>query len=323
MTPSSVGVTGLKKKGVTGNLHDVTRKPRGGLILTKWTTRRTVLAAALLTVLLPSTAAAELPGIMVLNVKHEEQAGPGLAAILTDLILQDLHDLKTFRVVGAKDIEQMLDTEQRKQLAGCTDTSCLVEIAGAMGTKYTLDSTVGAVGKSNVLSLSVIDVTRAAVVSKKTAVVRGDKEELLGTVYQLIQDLLEPVPEYKTVVVKAKERDTKASRPWTWISAGTGGALVLTGAILVGVGQAKVGEARDLADSSKTKKVTYTEVIDTENTGRNLNVAGGIILGLGGALAVTASILYFIEPNMAKLPAVAIVPVVDADFRGLTVGGTY
>jgi hypothetical protein len=69
---------------------------------------------------------------MVLNIKHEEDAGPGIAKMLTEIVLQDIYDLKKFRVVGEKDINQMLNTEQRKQLAGCNDTSCLVEIAGTL-----------------------------------------------------------------------------------------------------------------------------------------------------------------------------------------------
>ena len=51
--------------------------------------------------------------------------------MLTELLLQDIHDLKKFRVVGEKD-NQMLNSEQRKHSRNF-DTSCLVEIAGAMG----------------------------------------------------------------------------------------------------------------------------------------------------------------------------------------------
>ncbi|MBI5525764.1 MAG: hypothetical protein HY897_05475, partial [Deltaproteobacteria bacterium] len=134
-----------------------------------------------------------LPAIMVLNIKAEEQAGPGIAAILTEIVLNDLHDLKKFRVVGQKDIGQMLSQEQQKQLAGCTDTSCLVEIAGAMGTTYTLDGTVGVVGTSNVLSLSLIDVTKAAVISRKMAVLKGEREQLLDAVHRLLKELMAPV----------------------------------------------------------------------------------------------------------------------------------
>ncbi|MBI5527850.1 MAG: hypothetical protein HY897_16090 [Deltaproteobacteria bacterium] len=153
----------------------------------------------------PAAHAAELPGIMVLNIKPEEDAGPGIAKILTELVLQELHDLKKFRVVGEKDVDQMLNTEQRKQLAGCTDTSCLIEIAGAMGTKYTLDGTVGVVGSSNVLSLSLIDVTKAAVVSKKTTVVKGEREHLLESVHKLVGELMGPVSEYGAAGVGAAE----------------------------------------------------------------------------------------------------------------------
>jgi hypothetical protein len=146
-----------------------------------------------------------LPAIMVLTIKHEEDAGPGIAKMLTEIVLQDIYDLKKFRVVGEKDINQMLNTEQRKQLAGCTDTSCLVEIAGAMGTQYTIDGTVGVVGQSNLVALSLIDVGKAAVVSRKTAVVKGEREQLLETVHKLIAELMAPV----LAVVEARRGATQ------------------------------------------------------------------------------------------------------------------
>lgn len=144
----------------------------------------------------PAFAAApseSLPAIMVLNIKHEEEAGPGVANILTELVLQDLHDMKRFRVIGQKDIDQMLNTEQRKQLTGCSDTSCLVEIAGAMGTRYTVDGTIGALGDTNILSLSLIDTSRAAVVSRKTSIVKGVKAQLIETVHRQVGSLMEAV----------------------------------------------------------------------------------------------------------------------------------
>ena len=164
-----------------------------GFAMIRRLARTFVLVLGLALVLAPSVHAGELPAIMVLNIKHEEEAGPGIAKILTELVLQDLHDLKKFRVIGEKDVDQLLTTEQRKQLAGCTDTSCLVEIAGAMGTQYTLDGTVGVVGQSNVLSVSLLDVTKAVVVSRKTTVVKGEREQLLESVHKLIADLMAPV----------------------------------------------------------------------------------------------------------------------------------
>jgi hypothetical protein len=101
--------------------------------------------------------------------------------------------MKRLRVVGQKDVSQMLSVEQQKQLAGCTETSCLVEIAGAMGAQYLLDGTVGIVGQSNVLSLTLIDSSRGAVLGKKTAVVKGEREQLLASVHQLVAELMEPV----------------------------------------------------------------------------------------------------------------------------------
>jgi len=42
----------------------------------------------------------------------------------------------------------MLGFEQKKQLSGCTDTSCMVAIGGALGVDKIVTGTVGKLGES-------------------------------------------------------------------------------------------------------------------------------------------------------------------------------
>ena len=278
----------------------------------------------------PAPAFAEQPAIMVLNIKYEEAASPGLANILTGLVLQDLHDLKRFRVVGMKDVDQMLSQEQRKQLAGCTDTSCLVEIAGAMGTQYTLDGTVGVVGSSNVLSLTLIDVTKATVASRKTAVVKGENEQLLGIVHNLIVELMEPVLLATKKEVADKGKGSEASplqatktidypmNPYKlWGHVGVWGGLAV-----VGLGGLFSGLSSKAADDYNLGK-DHSSAKDNIGTYNSLAVTGYVI---GGVLLATGVTLWVLSPGdeaWAKENRVTFSPTFDETGVGLQIAGGW
>ena len=59
-----------------------------------------------------SAVAAELPGIMVLNIKPEEDASPGLAQILTELVLQNLHNTKRFGCGSFRRVREACDIKE-------------------------------------------------------------------------------------------------------------------------------------------------------------------------------------------------------------------
>ena len=285
-----------------------------------------------------------VPAIMVLNIKHEEEAGPGIAKILTELVLQDLHDLKKFRVIGEKDVDQLLTTEQRKQLAGCTDTSCIVEIAGAMGTQYTLDGTVGVVGQSNVLSVSLLDVTKAVVVSRKTTVVKGEREQLLESVHKLIIDLMEPVtketatrgapkvllgpaatiPAGTVVPAKAGTQKTVEPSPGPpmnpyrlWGHVGVWGGLTV-----VALGGGFTALAKKAADDYNTGK----DIAGAKSNINNYDAAAVTCYVLGAGMVATGVVLWVLDPGdekWAKEHRVSFVPTLDDGRVGFAVSGGW
>ena len=265
----------------------------------------------------------ELPAVMVLNIKHEEDASSGLAAILTDLVLQGVHDLKQFRVVGQKDVNQMLSMEQQKQLAGCSDTSCLIEIAGALGTKYTIDGTVGIVGSSNILSLTLLDTTKAAVVSRKTAIIKGEREQLLGSVSKLLRDLMEPVskassPSPPTTVstpTATKEYPMNPYKFWGHVGAWSGLGVVGLGGLFSALNKKAVDEYNTGKNPSSSK--------DDINTYRPLAITAYV---LGSALVATGAALWILSPGdeaWTKEHKIAFDPSVDGNFTGFYFTGAW
>jgi hypothetical protein len=276
----------------------------------------------LLLVLSASASAAELPAVMVLNIKAEEQASPGLAAILTELVLQGVHDQQQLRVVGQKDVSQMLSLEQQKQLAGCTDTSCIVEIAGALGTKYTIDGTVGIVGSSNVLSLTLLDTSKATVVSRKTAIIKGEREQLLGSVAKLLRELLEPLSlptgQRKQSTEATVQAESYPMNPYKlWGHVGVWGGLGMLGL-------------------GGTFSALNKKAVDDYNTGKNLSTAKDDIgtfrplaitaYTVGGLLIASGVTLWILSPGdeaWAKKHALSIVPSVDPREVGVCLSGRW
>ena len=66
--------------------------------------------------------------------------------------------MKEARVMGSKEVDAMLGFEQKKQMAGCTDTSCMVAIGGALGVDKILMGSIGKLGNSYTLNLKLINI---------------------------------------------------------------------------------------------------------------------------------------------------------------------
>lgn len=95
-----------------------------------------------------------------------------IADIVTQSATAAIDRLGVFHVISADDIRSMLTAEALKQAVGCTESSCLAEIAGAIGATYILAGSVGKLGNAYQLALTLIDQERAQTVDR---VVRQDE----------------------------------------------------------------------------------------------------------------------------------------------------
>ena len=117
-----------------------------------------------------------------------------------------------------------------------------------------------------------------------------------------------------------------------WIVVGAGGALVVGGGITLVLGLVKVLDVYDKCPNTLCKPNTLTpaQANAQDQSGKNLETAGGVILGVG-ALAVAGGLAWhFLEKpanNENKQPAektsVRIVPSVAPGYAGVGVGGRF
>ena len=109
-----------------------------------------------------------------------------------------------------------------------------------------------------------------------------------------------------------------------WTSASLGVAAVIAGAVVLGLGASEyetVDEA-PVDDQGLTVGLTQAEALEHQARGERLTIAGGVLVGVGGAAMVTGVILLMVsedaeEGGTARV-APSIAPVGDGWFVGAT-----
>ena len=102
---------------------------------------------------------------------------PKTAEILSDEILVMLSKMPNTTVIGSKEIDAMMGYEQKRQMAGCSDTKCMVAIGGALGVDKILMGSVGKLGNSYILNLRLLDINEGKVDQLYSNRSKGGTEE--------------------------------------------------------------------------------------------------------------------------------------------------
>jgi TolB-like protein len=182
---------------------------------------RAILPPIVLLIVVGPAAAADparpprVPTLIVFNIVPEKGIEQGLANLLTEVVIDNVAKNGRYHVIGQKDIEKMVFWEQNKQLQGCTDTSCLVQIAGAMGAEYYVEGSVGAVGRQYVLTLKLISSRDVEVVHRLTRLIERNEDVMMKAIVEMAQEVAaagsagaaRPIPAKATLSEEAPGRD--------------------------------------------------------------------------------------------------------------------
>ncbi len=112
-----------------------------------------------------------------------------IGRILASMIGAELQKVDKLSVIGSSDIEAALDVEKRKDILGCDETSCLAEIAGAMGTRLVLHGTVGSIGSTFAVNASVYDSRLGESRARVSRTVDRDEDALVRLVPDISAEL--------------------------------------------------------------------------------------------------------------------------------------
>lgn len=134
------------------------------------------------------------PTVLVFDLE-ESSAAPGLAKTIGGLITTTIDEKSELQVLSGQDIRRAMELSAEQAAVGCTDdTSCLVEVADALGATYVIFGDVGKLGSTLIVQLSVLNSQKGVVVSRQA--IRADSEEsLIDQVPAGTASLMNPVLE--------------------------------------------------------------------------------------------------------------------------------
>jgi hypothetical protein len=129
--------------------------------------------------------------LIVVDTRATGTFDPKAVAGVSSLIASEAarHPIK---VVGGSDLVALLGLDRQKQLLGCTETSCLAELGGALGARYLLASEVSEVGGVWLLTLTLLDTARAQPLgrlTRKAQRMSGLVDLAPAAVHELLQPL--------------------------------------------------------------------------------------------------------------------------------------
>lgn len=130
-------------------------------------------SAFVLHTLIAAAPSPEVPRLLVqeFTVRGVDAA---VAEAITDGVGPEIDRRGYFRTLTAKDVQTILGMERQKQLLGCSEGStCLTELAGALGAPYVLSGTISQLGPSLQLSMQMLDVSKSQVLARSIRIARN------------------------------------------------------------------------------------------------------------------------------------------------------
>jgi TolB-like protein len=134
---------------------------------------------------------------------------------LTDRFRGELVQIGTFAVLSRNNMKSILD-EIGFQQSGCTSKECAVEVGKILNVEKMMSGSIGLVGRTYTITISLIDVTSSRIEQSITRDHRGEKDELLTLIGEIANNI-------SNKYIAAKET---SSNIWLWIA---GGGAVLGG----------------------------------------------------------------------------------------------
>jgi hypothetical protein len=252
---------------------------------------------------LAAPLSAEAQGRVRVVVMDLEPASPELksaAGVLTGVVLDELGRAPHIAALGSSEIAALLGLERQRALLGCdAGSDCLAEMGNALGAKYVLRGTVGALGRSLRLDLTLLDTARAGAAAREggTASREEDLEaEARSAVRRLAFAVRAPAsPAAPAGSAPAAPTGSAGGHgPWPWVLTGGGAALAAAGG--AGIGWAWSVQAAFDAQQLGNPQVS-TPTVSRADAARAVTLypfAWGT--AAGGAAAAAAGIVWLLIP---------------------------
>ena len=185
--------------------------------------------------------------------------------------------------------------EAQRQMSGCDASSCLGEIAEALGVDRLVLGSIARIDNRTLVSLRLVDMKTMVVLRRTTDHFEGPDDDALLWIGWLADRVslvdeaaagARPVVDHPSVV----ERKATVWRALAWTGVGAGAGVLL---VAGGLGATALGISSALPSMKAARSTDRSQIAGLEESGPWL--AGGANLGLyaGAALVVAGGALFF------------------------------
>lgn len=115
---------------------------------------------------------------------------PHLAEALLDVVTEEVGRVPDTRALSRKEIAAMVSEEMRKQMLGCSDSSCLAELGDALNAQMLVTGEVARVGANTLLTLQLINHRFASVMNRVSLTWPGPSDGLTDVARAATQMLM-------------------------------------------------------------------------------------------------------------------------------------
>lgn len=254
---------------------------------------------SLLALLLTAQPSLVLPGLNPVNLA----AGEG--ELYSELLAQEL-TRHGFRLQTARDVSAVLGLERQKQLMGCSETSCLGELASAIGADGLVLGDVGKLGQGYVVNVKVLlakDGTAVALFSDQCA--EGEVPGVLRRAARALSEQLSTLwprqpPLEVSAPAPAPSLTARLDRRWALATGAVGLAGLVTGILC----HAEAGA--QWATLIETPSITSARAAVLRGQTDQAVGNAAVILGAAGLLAT--GLIYFLGGEPPVHPAAWLSP---------------
>jgi TolB-like protein len=142
--------------------------------------------------------------IAVLDVQYAGAGDRKTVEGLSALLASEVARRPNLVVIAGSDLRALVGFERQKALLGCTESSCITELAGALGVAYLVSSEVSKVGSTWLVSLTLLDANKAMAQGRLTRKAYSD-DQLVDEASTAVDELLKALPGAGTPAPRAAE----------------------------------------------------------------------------------------------------------------------
>lgn len=271
-----------------------------------------------------ASSAEKLPKILVLDVRATGNFDQKSAEVLSSLVAGEAARYPA-KVIAGADLRALLGLERQQQLMGCTESSCMAQIGGALGVEFVLVPDVGVFGDRWLMGLALLDVAKANAVKRanRVSATQGGLVDQVGSAVAEAMASLgapkdAPAPQPKPEPAPKPELAPKPEpAPVAAVAAPASAPMAIqkvAGFALVGVGAAAaIGGvvAGVLASGEKDEAVAHPPsdvAAKRASVDAKLWIADGLFIGAAVAGAA-GLVLVLTAPSSAPATTVGFAPV--------------